>query len=409
MPIQYPGVYIEEIPSGANPIQGAPTSDTGFIGQALKGPINDPIRVTKFAKFERTFGGLWEESPMSYAVQQYFENGGKVAVVVRVEKENSHPIESKLSTIQRNTNEPIGFQEIADPRLAHSQLGLWAFDKADPINLLCIPPFSPQVDVDIATWQAALEYCKARKGFLLVDPPSIWKTVKEISLGVEKMGLGDENAAMYFPYLQIADPLKRKSNLFLAPSGAIAGIIARTDLSRGIWKAPAGVAANFANNPKPRVSLDDGEIEELSKRGINSLRELSNVGSVVWGARTLIGGDQSASEWKYISVRRTALFIEKSVLQGLQWVVFEPNDEPNDEPLWAQIRSSVNAFLNEIFRLGAFAGNTPNQAYFVKCDQETTTPNDIVQGKVNLLIGFAPLKPAEFVILKLQFDADQGN
>ena len=405
MPIQYPGVFVEEIPSGANPIQGVPTSDTGFIGQALKGPINDPIRVTKFAEFERVFGGLWAESPMSFAVQQYFLNGGQVAVVVRVAKENARPKISKVPTVQRNSNDSVGFQEIADPRLAGNQFGIWAFDKTAPINLLCIPPFSPQVDVDFDTWQAALKYCKTRKAFLIVDPPSNWENVKDVSLGVEKMGLRDENAAIYFPYLQITDPLKRNSNFLLAPSGAIAGIIARIDLNRGVWKAPAGVDANFANNPKLSVPLIDVEIEELNQQGINSLRDLSNVGSVIWGARTIIGCDQYASEWKYIPVRRTALFIEKSLMWGLQWVVFEPNDEP----LWAQIRMRAGNFLNDLFRQGAFAGNTPDKAYFVNCDQETITPSDIVQGKVNLLVGFAPLKPAEFIILKLQFTTNQGN
>ena len=404
MPIQYPGVYVEEIPSGANPIQGVPTSVTGFIGRTLKGPINDPIRVKKFAEFERVFGGLWAESPMSYAVQQYFLNGGQVAVIVRVEK-NARLITPKLPSVQKDTNEFIGYQEIADPRLAASQLGIWAFDKTDLINLLCIPPFAPQTDVDVDTWQAAIKYCKERQVFLIIDPPSNWESVEDVSLGVEKMGLRDENAAIYFPYLQIPDPLKRNTNLLLAPGGSIAGIIARTDLNRGVWKAPAGLDANFANYPNLSIPLSDIEIEELSRNGINSLRELSNVGSVIWGARTSIGGDQYASEWKYISVRRTALFIEKSLMRGLQWVVFEPNDEP----LWAQIRSHVVPFLDNLFRQGAFTGITPDKAYFVKCDQEIITPNDIVQGKVNLLVGFAPLKPAEFIILKLVFTTNQGN
>jgi phage tail sheath protein FI len=188
-----------------------------------------------------------------------------------------------------------------------------------------------------------------------------------------------------------------------APCGAVAGVFARTDAQRGVWKAPAGLEATLAGVPELTVSLNDAENGELNPLGINCLRSMPASGRVVWGARTLQGDDRLASEWKYIPVRRTALFLEESLFRGTQWVVFEPNDEP----LWAQIRLNIGAFMQSLFRQGAFQGKTPREAYFVKCDSETTTQTDIDHGIVNILVGFAPLKPAEFVVIKIQQLAGQ--
>jgi phage tail sheath protein FI len=187
------------------------------------------------------------------------------------------------------------------------------------------------------------------------------------------------------------------------PCGTVAGIFARTDTQRGVWKAPAGLDAALVDAPKLSVPLTDDENGELNPLGVNCLRAFPVYGRVVWGARTLRGADQLADEYKYIPVRRTALYIEESLYRGLKWVVFEPNDEP----LWAQIRLNVGAFMHNLFRQGAFQGTTPREAYFVKCDKETTTQNDINLGIVNVVVGFAPLKPAEFVIIKLQQIAGQ--
>jgi phage tail sheath protein FI len=188
-----------------------------------------------------------------------------------------------------------------------------------------------------------------------------------------------------------------------APCGAVAGVMARTDAQRGVWKAPAGQEASLIGVPQLSVSLTDDENGELNPLGVNCLRAFPIIGRVVWGARTLEGADQLASEWKYIPVRRTALYIEESLYRGTKWVVFEPNDEP----LWAQIRLNVGSFMHDLFRQGAFQGKTPREAYLVKCDKETTTQSDIDHGIVNIVVGFAPLKPAEFVILKIQQLAGQ--
>ena len=196
---------------------------------------------------------------------------------------------------------------------------------------------------------------------------------------------------------------KRDRLAEFAPCGAVAGIIARTDVQRGIWKAPAGLDASFSGVQGFSYTMTDGQNGLLNPLGLNCLRSFPVTGNLVWGARTLAGADQLASEWKYLPVRRFALFLEESLYRGSQWVVFEPNDEP----LWAQIRLNVGAFMQNLFRQGAFQGRSPREAYFVKCDRETTTQNDINLGIVNILVGFAPLKPAEFVVLKIQQMAGQ--
>ncbi len=165
-----------------------------------------------------------------------------------------------------------------------------------------------------------------------------------------------------------------------------------------MWKAPAGTEATVNGIVGFQDELSDAENGSLNPLAINCLRTLPTYGNVVWGARTLDGDNNRGSEWKYIPVRRMALFLEESLFRGTQWVVFEPNDEP----LWAQIRLNINAFLQTLFRQGAFQGATPREAYFVKCDRTTTTQADINMGIVNIHVGFAPLKPAEFVVLRIQ-------
>jgi phage tail sheath protein FI len=238
---------------------------------------------------------------------------------------------------------------------------------------------------------------------LVIDPPSGWKSIAAAEAGVNTVrgavgNDGARNAVMYFPRLRMADPLSENRLADFAPCGAMAGIMARTDAQRGVWKAPAGLDASFAGVPEFTYKLTDGENGRLNQLGLNCLRSFPVTGNVVWGARTLAGADRLASEWKYLPVRRTALFIEESLYRGTQWVVFEPNDEP----LWAQIRLNIGAFMQNLFRQGAFQGRSPREAYFVKCDRETTTQNDINLGIVNILVGFAPLKPAEFVVITIQ-------
>jgi len=275
-------------------------------------------------------------------------------------------------------------------------------------NILCIPPYLASGDVDVSLVSDASAYCEKRRAMLLVDPRSDWTTKDAAkgdgsTTGVAGVGTNSKNAAVVFPRLTQPNPLRDNQMEDFVPCGAVAGIFARTDANRGVWKAPAGLDATLVGVPKLSVPLTDDENGELNPLGVNCLRAMPAAGRVVWGSRTLQGNDRLASEWKYIPVRRTALYIEESLYRGTQWVVFEPNDEP----LWAQIRLNVGAFMHGLFRQGAFQGQTPKEAYFVKCDKETTTQNDINLGIVNIIVGFAPLKPAEFVVIQIQQMAGQ--
>jgi phage tail sheath protein FI len=268
---------------------------------------------------------------------------------------------------------------------------------------LCIPPFSATTDVDKSSWDLAVSYAAKRRAMVLVDPPyntSGWTTAASVSAAsaITNVAARNANAALFFPRIKVANPLKDNRPEAMAPSGAVAGVIARTDSARGVWKSPAGLEATLSGVLGLDVNLTDPENGTINPLGVNCLRNFPNTGPTLWGSRTLNGADSLADQWKYLAVRRMALFLEESLYRGTQWVVFEPNDEP----LWAQIRLNIGAFLQNLFRQGAFQGTSPKQAYFVRCDSSTTTQTDINSGIVNIIVGFAPLKPAEFVVIKLQ-------
>jgi phage tail sheath protein FI len=289
-----------------------------------------------------------------------------------------------------------------------AKTGVFALDRADLFNLLCIPPDQPDGDTDATVYQTAMGYCVARRAMLVVDAPASWTSANLAvadpgGLRNDLTGQGARNAAIYFPRVVQADPLHPGQPDTFAACGVVAGIMARTDATRGVWKAPAGTDASLNGVQGLSVSLTNDENGLLNPLGVNCLRTFPVFGSIVWGARTMRGADQLADEYKYVPVRRLALFIEESLYRGTQWVVFEPNDEP----LWSSIRLNVGAFMHNLFRQGAFEGQTPHDAYFVKCDKETTTQNDIDLGIVNIRVGFAPLKPAEFVVIQIQQIAGQ--
>jgi hypothetical protein len=606
--VSYPGVYVEEIPSGVRTITGVATSITAFIGRAERGVVNDSVTINSFADFERYFGGLGVNYPMSYAVRDFYLNGGSQALIVRLyspifadetqrqkaktaagevaaavdgadapaaaaaaarvkantfgsepEKTSANSVakaaetaalasgatvdtvktaakaaaltaaargkailgkdsltleaasegswgndlrfridnqvsgevaqrygldksklfnltvrdmktgnqesflnvtgeesprridrvllnESSLIRISAGATEPFPVPNAhaapaagktvweddnasskvkdGDDKAGNSnpltqaayegsksnKTGIYALEKADLFNLMCIPPDARDGDTLKEVYQSALAYCVERRAVLIVDPPAGWKSANGITsnnnqalgdLGLT--GTGARNAALYFPRVIEADPLRDGQTSTFVPCGIIAGVMARTDSTRGIWKAPAGIDAALVGTQGLSVPLTDAENGMLNPLGINCLRSFPVIGRVVWGARTLRGADIAADEYKYVPVRRTALYIEESLFRGLKWVVFEPNDEP----LWSQIRLNAGAFMHNLFRQGAFQGTTPKDAYFVKCDKETTTQSDINLGIVNIHVGFAPLKPAEFVIIKLQQMAGQ--
>jgi phage tail sheath protein FI len=503
--LSYPGVYIEEIPSGVRTIVGVATSITAFVGRASRGPVNDPVRIQSFTDYVRVFGGLSVLSTLSYAVQQFFLNGGTDALIVRVHRNGTKAVlnmptgagsllleaanegewgnnlravvdhdskgnippavdlnefnlaidekvagstteiaqketflnvsrdpasprfittvlsqESKLVRVQgavpgarpdagstdATPNSGADGSPILDGQInpaAPNKDGMFALEKADLFNLLCIPPIDADTDISAGTRDAAAKYCTDRRALFVVDPPSTWNDITAAEAGVSTFMARSKNAAAFFPRIKMQDPLKENRLTTFAPCGAVAGIMARTDTTRGVWKAPAGQEATITGARELAVKMTDGENGRLNPLALNCLRTFPVSGHVVWGSRTLEGADQLASEWKYIPVRRLALYIEESLYRGTQWVVFEPNDEPT----WAQIRLNLGAFMQNLFRQGAFQGQSPRDAYFVKCDKETTTQDDINRGVVNIVIGFAPLKPAEFVVIKIQQIAGQ--
>lgn len=526
MPLTYPGVYIQEVPSPVHTIAAVPTAVAAFVGRARRGPVNSPVRIHSFADFERTFGGLWNQSELGYSVQQYFLNGGSDAFVVRavdgftLGNFNTSPplivisttagplnlapqfpgtwfssvaltVDHKTRTIspppavpEFNLNlsltetDPVtgatqvttetfrnvtcesgkanfittvlaaeskflatnGAVPAGDPTDsapgspytygtngggspapsdgnalaatdldpvagAGSKQGMYALEDADIFTLLILPPYSPQenggtIDLPASVWPSAIQYCKKRRAMCLVDSPSGWKDKITAYTDVTGGGIDnyrDPNSVMYFPWIMFSDPLLQGRARAFAPSGAMAGAMATIDSKRGVWKAPAGEESKISGVQALVYNLTDDENGDLNPLALNCLRTFPIIGSVVWGARTLYGADSQGSEWKYLPVRRTALFIEESLYRGTNWAVFEPNDES----LWSQIRLNVGAFMRSLFRQGAFQGSTPKEAYFVKCDADTTTQDDRNKGIVNVLVGFAPLKPAEFVVIKI--------
>jgi phage tail sheath protein FI len=314
-------------------------------------------------------------------------------------------LKAALDAVKASDGDPLTFNDFIGPGSETANEGIYALAKADLFNLLCIPPYKDGDDdaVEPEVIAAAAALCEMRRAMLLIDPPKAWHDKDAAKTKAAALGTRSKNAAFFFPRLRQRDPLADNQWDEFAPCGAVAGIMARTDANRGVWKAPAGLEATLVGVPELSVKLTDMENGELNPLGINCLRSFPAAGRVVWGSRTRQGDDRLTSEWKYIPVRRLALYIEESLYRGTQWAVFEPNDEP----LWAQIRLNLGAFMNGLFRQGAFQGRTPREAYLVKCDRETTTQDDINRGVVNIVVGFAPLKPAEFVIIQIQQLAGQ--
>ena len=381
----FPGVYIEEVPFKGKSIPGVPTSTAAFIDIFEQGPVSKPVKIECYTDFERVFGGLHRRSEASYAVRQFFLNGGCAAWVVRVDDPSP--------------------QKLTGDRAA--QTGMYALEGIAPdiFNVLCIPAAANLDQKGFATVISAAEkYCNDKRAFLIIDPPSAIKTKDQmVSWMQTNDDLRHRNAAIYFPRLEIPDPCNGKQLRSVGPSGTLAGVYARTDQTRGLWKASAGAEAGL-RGANISVQVTDRENSELNKLGINVLRSFPQIGDVAWGARTLEGSD-NASEWKYITIRRMALYLEESLHRGSKWTVFEPNDDL----LWAQIRSTFGAFMAGLFRQGAFQGTKPSDAFFIKCDETTTTQDDIDAGRINIVVGFAPLKPAEYIVIYIQQLVGKGK
>jgi uncharacterized protein len=516
--LNYPGVYIEELPSGVHTITGVATSIAAFIGWAPQGPVDEAVMVESWSDFVRQFGGLSSGNYLGYAVNQFFANGGQQAYIVRlVATKADTPAATTLAgtatntistltlfasnpgswannvkiTVTPSTADPSRFSLLVqlvngsqittlesyvnlsvtktdpqyvvnvidsdsnyitflDPSIspptppappslpaaaANGMLGggtagvdgdvlvpstngnfelalmsaglgdgVHLLDRVDIFNLLCVPG-----ETDPATVKSLQTYCAGKRAFYIVDPPQL-STIAGLRAsgpagagGVSVIGPNASNAAYYFPWIQAPDPLFGNRPALFPPCGFVAGVYASTDASRGVWKAPAGIDAGLSGELGLQYNLTDLENGDLNIQAINCLRSFKVFGDIVWGARTLAGNNETGSQWKYVPIRRLALFLESSLYNGTQWVVFEPNDER----LWGQIRMNVGAFMQGLFLQGAFQGTTPHQAYFVKCDGENNPQSSIDQGIVNILVGFAPLFPAEFVVVQIQQMAGQ--
>jgi phage tail sheath protein FI len=287
----------------------------------------------------------------------------------------------------------------------NQKTGLYALEKIPIFNILCIPPDNQDGDTDPFIYQTAAGYCArpTRNAMLIIDPPTRWyddyKAGNVQGVSLNDLGSFDAEAArstaVYFPRVVAVDPLLNGATRVMPNSGFLAGVWAETDTMVGVWKAPAGLDAGINGIVGLQVTMNDAENGELNPIGVNCLRTFPIGGTVVWGARTLRGADQLGDEYNYVPVRRMLLYIMDWVLQNTKWALFEPNDER----LWSALRLQISGFMVSLWKEGALFGTSADKAFFVRCDASTTLPADINSGRVNVQIGFAPVRPAEFVVV----------
>jgi phage tail sheath protein FI len=499
--LSYPGVYIQEVPSGQHTITGVATSIAAFIGWANMGPVREPVMIESWAQYQSTFGGMIPGAHLGYAVSQFFQNGGSQVYVIRLAATNAKTAASTIgglkfaaigpglwgnslwieinnvtatsfnlvltqlvngqrATLESYTNLTVSttdsryaatvinndssYIRIVGPTplviptaAAATALDAGAsptvggdgdmlvpqtpggpFETAlnDPVqgyqlltnvpifNILAVPG-----ETALATVGGLQAFCLQERAFLIVDSDAN-AIVGTGANGLSNFGPSDSgnnklnsapgaiNSAFYFPWVMAPDPAVGFRPTLFPPSGFVAGIYAATDASRGVWKAPAGSGAGLTGAVGLQTVLSDLQQGALNPQGVNCLRQFPSFGNVVYGARTIAGSDIVGSEWKYVPIRRFTLFLESSLYNGTQWAVFEPNAAP----LWAQVRLSVGAFMQDLFLKGALAGTSPQQAYFVKCDAENNPGASIAAGVLNIMVGFAPLYPAEFIVIQIQ-------
>jgi phage tail sheath protein FI len=395
-----PGIYVQEVSGGVNPIEGVGTATAGFVGVAPNATanVNEAVPIENWTQFRSRFvGDATASTPLSHAVFGFLRNGGRRCYVVNVGPDGS----------------------IAGA--ARGRAGLQVLEGIDEIAIVAAPGYT-----DAAAYDALLQHCETLQDRVAVlDAPRVVSSTNALTRVVsvpapapagsgggagaaaeaggdgegEEPGLRARESAFgayYFPWLQVADPLAPQTVVEVPPSGHVAGIWARTDGRRGVHKAPANEVVMGALGLTYRVT--DAEQAELNPRGVNCIRFFAREGIRVWGARTLAA---SSSEWRYLNVRRLFNMIEESIAESTRWIVFEPNDVT----LWKSIRRDVSAFLTRLWRDGALMGTTPEEAFFVQCDSETNPPEVIDAGEVHTVIGVAPVKPAEFIVFRISQSA----
>ncbi len=391
-----PGVYVEEVDRGSKPIEAVGTNTVGFLGESMMGPTNQSVLCTNWSQFVKTFGDFTQSTHLAHAVYGFFNNGGSRCFVVNVGAPVSLDIEPAAAApadkpAAKDDKAPAAAPKAKPPERdalyigkdngPGARTGLKCFEEIDEISLVAAPG-----QISAAIQDALLSHCENRKDrFAILDSP------ETISGGVDKLARPRDSkyGAYYFPWIQVYDP--ERGNVFVPPSGHIAGVYARTDNERGVHKAPANEIVRGALGLKYNVSK--GEQDILNPKGINCIRTMQGGGIRIWGARTL----SSDPSWRYINVRRLFIMVETSIERATQWVVFEPNDHR----LWKRVTRTISSFLTLVWRQGALFGETPEKAFYVKCDEETNPPETIDVGQLIVEIGMAPVKPAEFVIFRI--------
>ncbi len=361
------------------------------------GPPNQAVLITNWSQFVKTFGDFTQSTHLAHAVYGFFNNGGSRCFVVNVgapasldiapaqpegaAKEGEKKGEVKKAEAPKTGGGNADALYIGKDNGPGQRSGLKCFDEIDEIALVAAPGvISPAVQ------DAILSHCETRKDrFAILDSP------ETINGGVDRLTRPRDSkyGAYYFPWIQVYDP--EKGNIYVPPSGHVAGIYSRVDSERGVHKAPANEIVRGALGLRYNVSK--GEQDLLNPKGINCIRTMQGGGIRVWGARTL----SSDPSWRYINVRRLFIMVETSIERATQWVVFEPNDHR----LWKRVTRTISAFLTLVWRQGALFGETPEKAFYVKCDDETNPPETIDVGQLIVEIGMCPVKPAEFVIFRI--------
>ncbi|HNN43159.1 MAG TPA: phage tail sheath family protein [Nitrospira sp.] len=390
-----PGVYVEEVDRGSKPIEAVGTNTVGFLGESMMGPVNQAVLVTNWTQYVKTFGDFTQSTFLSHAVYGFFNNGGSRCYVVNVgapanldlSPADTKAAAEKAAAVKADGSPSTGTKVDNDARYIGkdngpgARTGLKCFEEIDEISIVSAPGV-----ISAAVQDALLTHCENRKDrFAILDSPEV------VQGGVDKLPRPRDSkyGAYYFPWIQVYDP--ERGNVFIPPSGHVAGVYARTDNERGVHKAPANEIVRGALGLRYQISR--GEQDILNPRGINCIRLMQGNGIRIWGARTL----SSDPSWRYINVRRLFIMVETSIERATQWVVFEPNDFR----LWKRVTRTIASFLTLVWRQGALMGETPEKAFFVKCDEETNPPEVIDVGQLIVEIGLAPVKPAEFVIFRI--------
>lgn len=371
-PYQTPDIYVEEVSLGSRSIEAVGTSTAGFVGVAPeKGrEKNKPIYITNWTEFRNRFAP--DDGPsthLSQAVFGFFDNGGKDCYVVNLGD--------------------------ADAPISDKNAGLELLKKIDQISIVAAPGY-----IDRASQEALISHCEELEdrvaildGPKYVDDLQLLINANEDEGGLKPRVSEKGAAALYYPWIEVADAFNMKQRIEVPPSGHIAGVWARSDLVKGgVHRAPANMSVNGALRVTHQLTRAEQGL--LNPEGINCIRNFSREGILVWGARTLA---PKGSEWRYLNVRRLFNMIRESIAESMRWMVFEPNDRT----LWRKARRDISAFLTGLWRDGMLMGAAPEDAFFVKCDAETNPQDVIDRGELRVIVGIAPVKPSEFIVIRI--------